>query len=151
MTMRNLLDQEEPPPQPIPITRVCWDDLIVFLKSWFAKATVLHSPIIRLKRYSGSSDQYQELINWKVSVHAKEGKLKGLGIACDNYTPLKLYIKIGDKELNDVQIQTPYNLPFDDLILRPTTEQSSQVIVKAKSDGTTEIVVDASLVGYEVY
>ncbi|MBA7536081.1 hypothetical protein ES705_28343 [subsurface metagenome] len=149
MTMRNLLEQEELPQQPVPITRVCWDDLFAFLKSWFAKAVVIHSPIIQFKRYSGISAQYQELINWKV--HAEKGKLKGLGIACDNYTPLKLYIRIGDKELNDVQIQTPYNLPFDDLILRPTNDQSSQVIVKAKSDGATAIVVDASLVGYEVH
>jgi hypothetical protein len=123
----------------------CYDELITFLKSWFAKSgPVLQKPVLELNRYSGISSKWQKVVEWKVATNAR-GKLKEISLICDNYTPLKVMVRIGLQSWEDKQLQSALTIPYDDLRLSPNL----QVIVFCHSDGVTAINFDASIVGIE--
>ncbi|MBA7523836.1 hypothetical protein ES705_15970 [subsurface metagenome] len=122
----------------------CYDELITFLKSWFAKsAPVFQKPILEVNRYSGNSAQWQKVVTWVVDPTA-EGKLKEISLVCDNYTPLYIRVDIGSFR-RDFQVQTALTIPYGDLKLMP----GIPVIVSCHSDGATAIIFDASIVGIE--
>ncbi|MBA7661736.1 hypothetical protein ES703_69756 [subsurface metagenome] len=135
-----------PPQQEAPIVRVCWDDLINFLKGWFAKtAPTLEKPIIEINRYSGVLAAWQKVVEWKVT-HGSRGELKEISLICDDYTPLKVRIIVAGLERTEKQLQSALTLPYQDLKLI-----SGQVVaVYCKSEGVTTINFDACIVGKEI-
>ena len=124
----------------------CYDDLIAFLKSWFAKtAPVFEKPILVVKRYSGNKSSWQEVAKWEVTDTAR-GELKEISLVCDNYTPLAVRVEIGATRV-DFVLQTALTLPYNDLKLL----SSIPVVISCKSDGATAIVFDASIIGKEIF
>ncbi|MBA7642640.1 hypothetical protein ES703_50340 [subsurface metagenome] len=125
----------------------CYDELIAFLKGWFAKtAPTFEKPILEINRYAGLLAKWQEVVKWTVTDTAR-GELKEISMICDNYAPLTVRIQIGAKRLDSVQLQTALTLPFGDLKLL----SGIAVVVWCKSDGVTAINFDASIVGKEVF
>ncbi|MBA7526222.1 hypothetical protein ES705_18383 [subsurface metagenome] len=124
----------------------CYDELIKFLKSWFAKtAPTLEKPILEVNRYSGSAGSWQEVVKWSVG-QGSRGELKEISVICDNYTPLKVRIIVAGLELTEKQLQSALTLPYQDLQL-----VSGQVVrVYCKSDGATAIIFDACIIGKEI-
>ena len=130
-------------------TRVfpCYDELINFLKGWFARtAPTFEKPILEINRYSGNSVQWQEVVKWQVTDTAR-GELKEISMICDNYTPLRVMIQIGAKRVEQKQLQSALTLPYNDLRLL----SGSAVIVWCRSDGATTLNFDASIVGKETF
>lgn len=104
------------------------------------------TPIARLDRYSGSDDEYQEVVSWTVT-EGYEGVLHEISMVSTNYskTHFKLVIA-GVTQFEDKLIQSALSLPWKDNKLA----SESQVILYAKStDGTTSITVDGSITGKE--
>lgn len=131
-------------------TRVfpCYDDLIAFLKEWFAKtAPILEKPILELNRYTGNSNQWQKVVSWKVASNAR-GLLAELSMICDNYTPLAVWVKIAGKEVKAKSLQSALTIPYNpDLRLIP----NAVIEIYCKSNGVDIINFDATIVGREVF
>jgi len=150
MNQRLGLEEEPTPPpqQPAPIVRVCFDDLINFVKKWFpqkAPDVKLQRPILVLNRYSGNSSKWQKVVEWQVA-EGGEGRLKDLCLWCDDYTPLEIWLLVGGVDVKGKKIAAPLNIPFTDLRLL----SGAQVIVWCKSDGATAINFDALIHGTEM-
>lgn len=142
------MQQTEQPTQKAPIVRVCWDDLINFLKLWFSKSKpVREKAIVQLKRYSGSSSNWQKLIEWEVAPAALKGLLTSIALASDNYDIATWRIELPGVELNDRLIVTALAFLFNDQEI----VRHDKVIVSVKSDGSTAIKADAALVAKELY
>jgi len=130
-------------------TRVfpCYDELIAFLKAWFAKtAPTFEKPILEINRYSGVLAAWQKVVEWKVTDTAR-GELKEISMVCSNYTPLRVMIQIGALRVEQKQLQSPLTLPYNDLKLL----SGVAVIVWCRSDGVTTINFDASIIGKETF
>ena len=136
------------PPQQLPIVKVCWDDLFAFLRTWFSKVKdFAEKPILEIGRYSGALGTYQKLAEWEVSPACNRGLLNEITIACDDYSVLTVKFQIAGKVVADKSILTALTLPYRDLKLRP----NERVIVWGHSDGATAIIIDAAIIGKELY
>ncbi|MBA7606755.1 hypothetical protein ES703_13905 [subsurface metagenome] len=141
-----VMQNEAPPQQKAPLTRVCWDDLFKFLREWFARtAPTLEKPVLEVNRYSGILGSWQEVVSWQVTGGSR-GELKEVSMICDDYTPLKVRIIVAGLERTEKQLQTALTLPYQDLKLI----SGQVVVVYCKSDGAAAIVFDAAIVGKEI-
>jgi len=123
-----------------------YDELITFLKSWFAKTVpTLEKPILEINRYSGLLGSWQEVVKWQVTGGSR-GELKEISMICDTYTTLKVRIIVAGLERTEKQLQTALTLPYQDLKLI----SGQVVVVYCKSDGATAITFDACIVGKEI-
>lgn len=96
--------------------------------------------------YSGHSDEYQKVVEWTV-FPGKIGDLKEILIITDDYDLTQIKITIDDDEWCEHWSPTSaMPIIFEDLKLVAGT----LVKVWAKSDGATDIDVDAIIVAKEI-
>lgn len=144
--MQQTKQQQQQQNGKIPRVLPCYDELITFLKGWFAKtAPILEKPILELNRYSGVLGSWQQVVKWQVTGGSR-GELKEISIICDDYTPLKVRIIVAGLERTEKQLQSALTLPYQDLKL----VSGQVVVVYCKSDGATAINFDACIIGKEI-
>ncbi|MBA7606773.1 hypothetical protein ES703_13923 [subsurface metagenome] len=126
----------------------CYDELIKFLKEWFARSKpVREKAVVKLKRYEGTSAQWQKLIEWNMPPAAIKGLLTSIALASDNYDVATFRIEVPGSQLIDKQIVTALAFLFNDQEI----VRGDSVVVYGKSDGATSIKIDAALVAKELY
>ena len=148
MCLSNLLDQEEPPQQPVPITRVCWDELFAFLQNLFKPRAA--RPYVNLDRVTTTKQEYVKVVEWVVANDFK-GELEGVTLNCpdsadfDN-THWKLEIAAQEK-FKDKYIGTSLTLCFGGCEIQ--TKQS--VVLWGKSVTGVAIKMDGAIYGKEIF
>lgn len=104
------------------------------------------SPIARVDRYSGSDEEYQEVVKWTVT-KGKQGELKEVSMISDTYAKTEFKLTIaGEEQFTDVIIQAPLTLPFPENSL----PAGSVVLLECRSTDGTALVVDGSITGREI-
>lgn len=122
---------EAPPQQPLPIVRVCWDELFEFLTNLFRpKATKAWTALGNLP--AATSTVYKTVFEAKVP-SGFEGVLNEISLFSSrpDTTEWELTI-VADVQFTDKKIYTSLTLPYRGTIIH--TEQ--KITLKAKTDGT---------------
>ncbi len=134
MTMPNLLDQETPPQQPVPITRVCWDELFAFLIR-FLKPLRPRKPVVVMNSLEAeTATEYKLLVSWVIPADY-EGILNEISLYTSSGDKGVFFVQVADQELLKDQKILPkvLTLPWKELPLLA----GIKVIVAVKtSDGT---------------
>lgn len=109
-------------------------------------AIVGGTPIAEIDRYSGTDEEYKEVVSWTVSA-GRRGELKEVSMVTSDYakTHFKLTIA-GEVQFVDKLIQAPLSLPFPSN--RGLASEQSVILYAKSSDGSA-IVVDGSICGCE--
>ncbi|MBA7650254.1 hypothetical protein ES703_58057 [subsurface metagenome] len=147
MTMRNLLDKEPPPQQPIPITRVCWDELFDFLQNLFKPKFA--RPYVNLDRVTTTKREFVKVVEWVVAADFK-GELEGVTLNCpvvadyDN-TVWKLEIA-GNEKFAGKYIGSALTLGFGGCEIH--TQQ--KVTLWGKSTTGVSVKMDGAIYGREI-
>lgn len=101
------------------------------------------TPIAKLGRYDGASEEYQTIVSWTVP-SGKTGVLFEVSMVTSNFAKTHFKLTIGsDEQFSDKKIQAALTLPWKDNKLAAATV----VLLEAKSTDGTAIVVDGSITG----
>ncbi|GAI82973.1 unnamed protein product [marine sediment metagenome] len=134
MTMPNLLDQETPPQQPVPITRVCWDELFAFLIR-FLKPLRPRKPVVVMNSLEAETiTEYKQLVSWVIPADY-EGILNEISLYTSSGDKGVFFVQVADQELLKDQKIPPkvLTLPWKELPLLA----GIKILVAVKtSDGT---------------
>lgn len=102
--------------------------------------------ITRLDRKLITSAEYQAVVSWEVD-EDKVGVLRSVEMESNNYNVATFRLTIANKEqFSEAQFLAPLDLQWPDVKLAA----ESQVLLEAKSDGETEIIIDGIILGKEV-
>ncbi|MBA7523823.1 hypothetical protein ES705_15957 [subsurface metagenome] len=147
MTMPSLLDQEPPPQQEIPITRVCWDELFAFLQDLFKPKAA--RPYVNLNRVTTDKQEYVKVVEWVVPSDFK-GEIEGVTLNCPvvaDYDNTLWGLEIASQvKFKDEYIGTALTLCFGGCEIH--THQS--VILWGKSATGLPVKMDGAIYGREI-
>ncbi|GAI42312.1 unnamed protein product [marine sediment metagenome] len=132
--LSSLTDQEEPPQQPVPITRVCWDDLFSFLIRFLKPLRPRKPAVVMNSLEAETTTNYKLLVSWEIPADY-EGILNEISLYASNGGKGLFFVKVADQELFTDQkiLAKVLTLPWKELPLLA----GIKVIVAVKtSDGT---------------
>ncbi|GAI63229.1 unnamed protein product [marine sediment metagenome] len=144
MTMPNLLDQETPPQQPVPITRVCWDELFAFLIR-FLKPLRPRKPVVAINSLEAeTTTDYKLLVSWVIPADY-EGILNEISLYTSDGARGIFFVQVADQELFKDQkiLSQVLTLPWKELPLLAGVK----VIVAVKTTDGTATDFDATITG----
>ena len=104
-------------------------------------------PVVRLNRYSGSDQDWVELVRWDIPM-GYTGDLHEISLLSDNDSKTRYRIVIGNIDQNlptDRQTSTPLEMPWRHTVLPGGTS----VYVEVVSPDGTAIIVDGMITGSE--
>ena len=145
MTMQGLVNQEEPQQQPLPITRVCWDELFTFLRLLFKpKAVKAWTALGNLD--AETVTEYKTVFE-AIVPNGFEGILNEIALYSSraNTTLWQLTI-VEEIQFTDKRVYASLSLPYRGLKI--LTNQ--KITLKAKTDGTATDIA-GSLAGQLQY
>ncbi|MBA7532982.1 hypothetical protein ES705_25217 [subsurface metagenome] len=147
MTMPSFLDQEPPPQQDIPITRVCWDELFAFLQNLLKPKAA--RPYVNLDRVTTTKQEYVKVIEWVVANDFK-GELEGVAFNCPviaDYANTLWGLEIASQvKFKDKYIGSSLTLCFGGCEIH--TQQS--VVLWGKSATGLAVKMDGAIYGREI-
>lgn len=109
-------------------------------------SAVTEKAILYLARLTTSSATYAEVISFTVPAD-RTFVLSALEIASSNYAKGQFRVTIaGEQKFADRYLQTTFNPTFANVNLAA----GQQVLIEAKSDGSTSINVDGAIEGKEI-
>lgn len=129
---------EETQQQPIPIVRVCWDELFAFLSNLFKpKAVRAWTALNNLDAETGTN--YKEVLKVKVPADF-EGSLDCISLYSSRADTTDWQLEIsGQQQFTDKKIYVTLSLDYGGLVIH--TDQ--EIIVRAKTDGTATDIAAA--------
>ncbi len=127
---------ETPPQQPLPVVRVCWDELFEFLRSLFhPKAAKAWTALNNLD--AETSTNYKEVLTVVVPA-SFEGILDCISLYSSRPDATQWQLEIsGQEQFTDKKIYVTLSLDYGGLVIH--TDQ--KIFVKAKTDGTATDIV----------
>lgn len=120
----------------------------IALEEEIARQTIFGVPILRMNRYTGHDKKFVDLLRWEVS-YDRTGDLNEISVVSDDDSNTRYRIYIGgiNQQIpEDRDLTSPFTARWDRTVLPPATEVALQVRTE---DGTTDINVDAMIVGTE--
>lgn len=108
-----------------------------------ARQIIYGDPVLKLNRYSGGSQEWQELLRWDIPV-GKSGDLHEISLLSDNDAKTRFRIVLGHIDQNiptDRQTSTPFNVPFQ----RGVIPGGTSCYVEVRSTDGTSINVDGMM------
>ncbi|GAI69887.1 unnamed protein product [marine sediment metagenome] len=139
------LKEEETPEQPLPIVRVCWDELFNFLRRLFKPKTArAWTELGNLP--AETSTNYKKVFEAVVPA-GFEGSLNEVSLYSSRPdTTLWALVIVEEVQFSDKRIYASLTLPYGGITIR--TEQ--KVLLMAKTDGTATDIA-GSLTGQLLY
>lgn len=124
-------ENETPPEQPLPIVRVCWDELFAFLRQMFRpKATKAWTALGNLP--AETSTEYKIVFETKVP-SGFEGVLNEISLFSSRADTTQWELVIVEAvQFTDKKIYTSLTLPYGGI----TIHTDQKIVLKAKTDGT---------------
>lgn len=135
MTMRSLLDQEEPQEQQqLPVISLCWDPLFAFL-SRFLKPLRSRKPVVVMNSLEAeTTTNYKLLVSWVIPADY-EGILNEISLYTSLGAKGVFFVQVADQELLKDQKIPPgvITLPWKEL---PLIAGIKIIVAVKTSDGT---------------
>ncbi len=104
-------------------------------------------PIAKVDRYSGTDEEYQEVVKWTVT-KGKRGEFKEVSMVTDDYANTHFRLTIaGEKQFEDVLIQAPLTLSFR---INDLPAESAVLLECKRRVAGAAITVDGSITGREI-
>jgi len=131
MSMPRLSERETEPEQPLPVVRVCWDELFRFLGNLFkskrAKAWTAFGNLD-----AETSTNYKEVLKVDVEVDF-EGLLQDISLYSSRADTTQWALQIaGQEQFKDKKTYVALTLNYGGLVIHT----GQQIILRAKTDGT---------------
>jgi len=145
MTLRNLLQDEAPPQQKIPIVRVCWDELFAFLQKMFRPRA--SRPWTALGNLDASVVTEYTVVFEAIVTPAFQGKLNEISLYSSRPDNTQWSLTIVEEvQFTDKKIYTSLTLPYGGMSIAT----GQKITLKAKTDGAATDLAGC-LVGELVY
>ena len=130
MTLRNLLQDEAPPQQKIPIVRVCWDELFALLRTLFRPKA--EKPWTALGNLHGETSQEYKAVFTAIVPDDFTGILEEVSLYSSRPdTTLWELVIVDTAEFTGKRIYTSLTLPY-----KVGIKTGQKVVLKARTDGT---------------
>ena len=109
-------------------------------------SAVTRKAILRLDRFDDNSAAYTTVVSYTVPA-GKTFELEAVEIASDDYYTPEFRVVIGDVEqFADKKLQTALNASFSGA----QVAAGKSITVQVRSDGVTNVIVDAAIEGQEI-
>ncbi|MBA7522456.1 hypothetical protein ES705_14575 [subsurface metagenome] len=138
------LDDKPDQQQPIPIVRICWDDLFSFLRKLFKPRTA--KAVTRIYNQSITDTKMIKAIEWIIP-DSVQGELSEISLYSDRFPTTRFEVEIAkEKQLTDQQLETILSLPYRDLPIMSL----QKVTVSARTTDGVATQINISLIGKEI-